>query len=112
MLDMIDTFFFHSSAEAFLEATKSALVALVFVNHTILLEAACVHVTFANAASEEAFAAIAAICAIVFALIVDVLHFCFFELVFVYLLLCRRTRSNAWRTRRKLQPSCRRLYSR
>ena len=55
-----DTFFPHSCAEALLQPTVAALVALVFVDDAVSAESAGVDVVLPDAAPEEALTAVAA----------------------------------------------------
>lgn len=60
------TFLFHSCPKAFFQATVTALIPLVLIHDTVSTEATSVHVVFADTASEESLAAIAACSPIMF----------------------------------------------
>jgi len=64
---MLLTFFAHSSAEALLEPAVAALVALVFVDCAVALEATRVDVVLAHGTTEESLAAVTRRGAVVFA---------------------------------------------
>ena len=63
---ILHSFLAHTRPEALLQATIATLIPLVLVNHTVLLEATRVHVTFAHTSSEEALAAVARVGAVMF----------------------------------------------
>ena len=59
------TAFLHAGLEAAAQTTEAALVALVLVDHAVPVVAALVLVVLAHRAPEEAFAAVAAVGAVV-----------------------------------------------